>query len=388
MDMDRVFQNINILQGFGDREITSPHMRRAIGEWFRLFYCREGDEEFDPSLQIPYTVVRKLTRGVFSEYGAVSKGKATATVLAGLDACRDRAVELALVGGECFLKPATDGHSWFFRVLDRRDVLIFGRDAMGNITDIGTAEQSVAGRLHYTLLERRRLENRALTIENKLFCSAVEGQLGRQVPLQRHPLYAGLPEVFTFPEPMDSIGFVSVKNPAVNCIDGSFDGVSVYAPAVGRIRALARNEAQLRGEFERGQSRIVVSRDMLEDGQLKDHVFVGLDADPEQVGITVFAPELREQAYLSRKQAYLRDVENIIGLKRGILSQVEETYRTATEITTSQGEYALTIQDFQRMWERAAREAVALCRRLARAYGMAADEEQVDFTWGNGVLHD
>lgn len=386
--MDRVFQDINILQGFGGREVTSPQMRRAIGEWFRLFYCREGDENYDPSLQIPYTVVRKLTRGVFSEYETATEGKATKTILEGLDRCAVNAVELALVGGESFLKPVTDGRNWYFRVLDRRDVLIFARDAMGNIVDIGTAERSVAGRGYYTLLERRRLEDGRLTIENRLFRSAVEGQLGRPVPLGSHPLYAGLPESFTFPERMDCVGFVSVKNPATNCVDGSFDGVSVYAPAVGLIRALARNEALLSGEFERGQSRIVVSRDMLEDGQLRDNVFVGLDEAADRVGITVFAPELREQSYLSRKQAYLRDVENIIGLKRGILSQVEETHRTATEITTSQGEYALTILDFQRMWEGAAREAVRLCRRLGKVYGMATDEEKVDFKWGNGVLHD
>ena len=162
----------------------------------------------------------------------------------------------------------------------------------------------------------------------------------------------------------------------------------MYAPAVGLIRNLCRNEALLTGEFERGQSRIVVSADMLRDGALEDNVFVGLDESPADVGITVFSPELREQSYLNRKQAYLRDVENVIGLKRGLLSQVEAAQRTATEITSSQGEYSLAIMDFQRMWQRAVLGAVALCRTLGLMYGMEVDREKVELGWGNGVLFD
>lgn len=383
--MDSIFLNSGVELGFGAKDITSDSMGRAIEQWFRLFYGAGDGERFDPCLQIPYTVVRKLTRGVFSEFSAASDGPATAAILKGLDAVASRAVEMALVGGECYLKPVTDGKNWFFRLLDRRDVLIFGRDLLGNIVDIGTAERSVSGRNYFTLLERRRLQGDTLVIENRLFRSAIAGQLGRGVALSEHPLYAGLPERFEIPG-MKGVGFVTVKNPAANCVDGSFDGVSVYAPAVGLIRHLEENEAQLAEEFRRGQSRILVSRDLLTEGQLKDHVFVGLDEDPGQIGISIFAPELREASYLARKQAYLRDVENILGLKRGILSQVEAAQRTATEITSSQGEYALTILDFQRMWHRAVLEAVGLCRSLAAIYGMEADRQEVRLSWGDGLL--
>ena len=386
--MEEIMGMALLEDAFGCQDVTSPKMRQAIREWFRLYYDRNVREDYDPCLQIPYTVVRKLTRAVFSEYRTQCTGSCTGKILEGLNTCKSNAMELMLIGGECYLKPVTDGNSWSFRVMGRQQVLVFGRDVMGNVTDIGTAERSSLGKYTYTLLERRTLEQGRLVLRNRLFRSASPDGLGREVSLHCHPGYAALPERFVFPEKMEGIGLLRLKNPAVNCIDGGPEGISVYAPAVGLIRSLGRNEAELNGEFARGKSRIVVSADMLRDGILQDSIFVGLDEAPEDVGITAFAPPLRTDAYFARKQAYLRDLENIIGLKRGILSQVEAIERTATEITSSEGEYALAILDFQRAWQQLCLETVRVCRSLARCYGMETDEKPVDFFWGNGVLFD
>ena len=375
-------------EAFGACDVTSEKMRRAVEEWFRLYYEKSVKDDYDPCLQLPYVIVRKLTRAVFGEYSAQTTGAFTQSVLQGLDLCRESAVEQALIGGESYLKPVTDGKQWRFRVLNRQQVLIFGRDLSGDITDIGTVERSHWNGKYFTLLERRTLDKGTLVLRNQLFRSGTSGVVGKEVPLHSHPMYATLPAQYVFPVQMDNIGIWRMKNPAGNCIDGSLEGVSVYAPAVGLIRALGRNEAELSGEFSRGKSRIVVSADMLRNGKLSDSVFVGLDEDPQDAGITIFSPDLREGSYLARKQAYLRDVENIIGLKRGLLSQVEAVERTATEITSSEGEYALTIMDFQRMWQQAVHGCVQLCRQLGKVYAMETDQQEVLCQWGNGVLYD
>lgn len=179
-------------------------------------------------------------------------------------------------------------------------------------------------------------------------------------------------------------------------MDGSPDGVSVYAPAVGLIHNIDRSEAQLNGEFDRGQSRIIASADLLRRGRdgrrrLEDKLFVGIDDSPEAVGLTIFSPELREKSFLARKQDYLRSAENIIGLKRGLLSEVEAAERTATEVTSSAGDYNLTIIDFQQMFEAAVREAAGLCGVLGRLYHVPGAHdiapEDISIDWGNGVLY-
>lgn len=388
----------NIQMAFQAQDITSTAMKKAIEEWFQLYYLREPSKEEDSCEQVPHTIVKKLTKAVFSEYTATSKNAFAAQILDALKVVHGEAAQQAFIGGMSLLKPIPEKDGFSFAVVRRDSMLIFGRDPKGYLTDIGTWERTVRDRCYYTLLERRTVdENGYLTIKYALYRSYTDGDLGSAVPLATLPQYAAMQETYTFREPVRSVGLVPVCVPFENCVDGSKDAVSVYAPAVGKIRNLNRNEAQLNGEFERGKSRIVASSDYFRKDKngkraIADDVFVGLDDDPETVGIKIFSPALREASFLTRKQDYLRSIENIIGLKRGLLSEVEAVERTAKEITSSEGDYSLTITDLQKMWETAVKEVLRLCGILGRLYHVpgAADipDDAAVINWGNGVLYD
>lgn len=384
---------------FQAADTTSREMKSAIRKWNDLYFHREATEDSDPCQQIPYTIVRKLTKTAFSEYTASGKDAFVSGVLDALNKKKEYAMQMALIGGECGLKPIPTDKGFRFAVVSRPNVLMFGRDGDGNATDIGMAEHCVNGRFYYTLLERRTVGTGGyLTIENKLYRSQNAGTLGHNVPLATLPRYASLAEEYKFQKPVGSVGISWLKTPIANCVDGSQDGVSVYAAAVGLIENINRNEAQINGEFERGKSRIIASADMLEfdaDGKRKKlsaDVFTAVDEAPDEVGITIFSPALREQSFLERKTEYLRNVENVIGLKRGLLSEVEAAERTATEVTSSEGDYNLTIIEFQQMWETALREAVRLCGILGQMYHVPGahdvDDASIVVDWGNGVLFD
>ena len=355
MDLERL-----VSRYFGRGECSSAAMKRAVEQWYQLYFEDRAKEGYDPCLRLPYTIVRKLTSAVFAEYEGPAQ----------LQSVAREAVSHALIGGESYLKPLPGG--WI--VIPRTNVMVTVRSITGEPVEVFLAEQSVYNGKEYLLMERRYRAMDGLEIEHRLF------RENKQVRMSEHPAYEGLPE-HDFVSGVEGVGLVRVHTPMVNCIDGSREGVSVYAPAVGLLQRIAENEAQLAGEFKRGQSRLVVSRDMLRGGQLMDDTFISLDEDPDRVGITVFAPELREQSYLNRQQAYLRSVENAVGLKRGLLSQVEAVDRTATEITSSEGEYAATIRDFQKMWEQAAQQALEL-----RAQLEGREAEEVQISWGDGVL--
>ena len=383
-------------EAFGAWDRTGRTMRRAIEEWFSLYYRDVQSAKEDSCQRIAYSVVNKITRSVFGEYNAWSEEPFVARFLRELDDCRKEAMQLALVGGECYIKPCPQGNGFVFSLIPRSSVLIFGRDSRGMPTDMGMVERSVRDKYYYTLLERRRVDEHGyLTIENKLYRSLTQDVLGSKVNLSVHPQYAALAEEYRYEIPIGSVGLVRMKTPMINCVDGSQDGVSAFAAAVGLIRNIDRNEAQMNGEFRRGQSRIIASADLLrrnEQGQreLEDHLFVGLDEDPEQVGITIFSPQLREASFLARKQEYLRNVESIVGLKRGMLSNADMEERTATEITASSGDYTLTVLDFKQIWEDALKKTGALCCLLAKVYRMegAPEESGIHVDWGNGVLYD
>ncbi len=391
----------NIEDAFREKDITSMEMRQAVKTWMSMYFERTGPEDEDECQRLPVLVVNKLCKTVFAEYDITADGDMQSflhPLLRRLDTVRKKAIQQTFAGGECFIKPVLCRDGFDF-VTVRRDCFVpFARDAHGRITRAGTIQVTVENGKYYTLAERRSVgENGELTIESRLFVSHNADVLGAEIPLDTLPQYADLEPVAVIPN-IYNLGMVQIKTPLLNCVDGSDDGVAVYAPAARLIQNINRNERQLCREFENGASRIIASADMLVTGtdgrkRLTDDVFVGIDDDPETVGVTVYSPTLREASYLARKQEYLRNIESLIGLKRGILSEVEAAERTATEITSSQGDYNLTIQDFQEMWEAAVRELLETCIRLGTAYhlvsgGAFLPEKDVVIDWGDGVLYD
>ena len=398
--LSAIFSNqVTVEQALGAKDITTGAMRRAIEEWFRLYFETVPTAKEDPCQRIPYVVVNKLTKTTFSEYSAMVEDEFFAGCLERLDRARKKVMQNALIGGECYIKPVPTQDCFEFVPVRRDCYLVLARGTEGEATSVGTAEYTAEGGKYYTLLEKRTVDDAGwLTIETKLFRSEDKTILGGQVPLAVLAKYATLKPAVTLPEPVGGLGMALLRTPMVNCVDGSDDSVSVYAPAVGLIHNINRNEAQINGEFERGQSRIIASADMIEVDEsgerrrLVDDVFIGIDDSPDDVGITIFSPAFREQSFLARKTEYLRNVESQIGLKRGILSEVEAAERTATEVTSSEGDYNLSIIDLQQAWEAALRETLRLCAVLGHMYGLCQsaelDPDTLVVDWGNGVLYD
>ena len=385
-------------QAFGKADVTSPRMQAAVREWLTLYFGEPRREE-DPSDRLAVLIVSKLCRTVFSEYESRVAGPRAAELAPCLDrlnAVRARALQYALVGGECLLKPVPAGRG-FDLVPIRRDCYVpLGRDSRGGLTAVGTMELMRQGRGGYALLERRTAGEEGLTIETRLF-ELTDDALGRELPLAALPRTASLSPSLLLPG-VKGVGLATLRTPLLNCVDGGPDPVAVYAPAVGLIHAVARLEHQLGRELENGASRVFASEDLLRQDPagrraLEDDLFVGLPDDPANVGVTVYSPALRVEQYLARKQDLLRSCESLIGLKRGILSEVEDTERTATEVSSSSGDFSLTVRDFQLMWDAAAREAMALCDALGRVYGLWRGESfdpaaDLVVDWGDGVLFD
>lgn len=393
-------QATSLESAFGSRDCTSLAMRNAIDVWFKLYYDRIPTKHSDPCQRIAYTVVNKLTKTCFGEYKASSKDEFVHGIIDALDDRKRTSMQMVLTGGEAFLKPIPLADGWAFNVIRRDNVLVFGRDATGEPNDIGTTERSTKGRYFYTLLERRIVDGYGrLTIRNQLYRAESVGALGRPVPLSELPQYAALVPEYTYTEPLGGLGLIHMRTPIENTVDGSPDGVAVYAAAVDLIRNIDINEAQINGEFDRGESKVFASADLMKrdkDGKrrFEDSVFVALDDAPENVGVTIFSPALREQSFLNRKREYLRNVETIIGIKRGLLSEVEAAERTAKEVTSSEGDYNLTITDLQEVWTNAVHDALKLCGVLGKLYKVKGahdipePEGIVTIDWGNGVLFD
>ena len=133
-------------QAFGRGDVTGPKMQAAIREWFDLYFGRAFPGE-DPADRLPVLIVSKLCRAVFAEYESrLAPGGAKAGWMAGnlraLDAVKGRAMQAALVGGECLLKPVPAGQGFAFVPVRRDCFAPLGRDAEGRLQAVGTMEHS------------------------------------------------------------------------------------------------------------------------------------------------------------------------------------------------------------------------------------------------------
>lgn len=382
----------NFSDAFGVKDITTAEMQEAIKLWLTMYFDHK-DKELDECQRLPVLIVNKLVKTAFSEYSASSENTFAQSVLEDIEKTRRAAFQQMLISGECLIKPVPTADGFIF-VPIRRDCFVpLSRNEHGELTSVGTAELTVEGGDYYTLLERRTAGN-ALTIETKLFRSGDAGTLGTEVPLASLAKYANLQPIMQLP--VAGLGLASLKSPLYNTVDGSFDGVSIYAPAADLIARINRNEQQLCNEFELGRARIMVSDDLIKrDGngnkRVVDDVFTRFDGDPQDFGLTIFSPAFREQSYLARKTEYLRNIESLIGFKRGILSDVESAERTATEITSSDGDYNLTIIDLQGVWTQAVRDLLVICSALGEIYRInghsTIDPDEAVFDYGDGVLY-
>lgn len=396
-------------QAAGLKDTCTAAMQAAVREWFELFFMREavkGKEE-DPAQRIPYTITNKLTKACFAEYDSsfTENGTGKTAWLDGqrslIDAEKQDVLQWVMVGGEGFLKPAPDGTGRLAYHVVRRDCYnVLARGPRG-ITDVLMSERSRAGSDCYTLLERRTVDGSGyLTIRYKLYVSENSSTLGHEVRLDSLPQYAALAPEHTYSVPFGGLGMAYVRMPMANTVDGSPDGVSIYESAVQLIHNIYKNEYLLGREFELGRSRIIVGADKLitpdpEGGvmRLKDDVFVGLDGETSGAGIDIFSPVLRDESFERRKQSYLKACENVIGLKRGLLSDVEAMERTAKEITSSEGDYSLSIIDLQRMWYNALSETLRISDLWGQTLGFCSSqavdiEHLLSVNWGNGILYD
>ena len=100
--INAIFNNTvdSFADAFKANDRTSTYMRDAINLWFGLYFTQGKTETSDPCQQIPFTIVRKLSKAVFSEYEAKSKDifaqaekRMAGELRAALDAADDGAQE-------------------------------------------------------------------------------------------------------------------------------------------------------------------------------------------------------------------------------------------------------------------------------------------------------
>ncbi len=250
-------------QAFGKSDVTSVKMRAAVREWFDLYYGvpRAGE---DTAPRVAALIVGKLCRTVFAEYETRLPPEAPDPLrrsLSALNAAAKTAMQYALVGGECLLKPVPRDGAFDFAAIRRDCYVPLARDAHGSLLAVGTMERhSVDGR-QYALLERRTAGADGLTIETRLF--ELNGQtLGRCVPLATLPACAELVPQLVLPG-VQGRRAGRAENAADELCGRQHRRGQHLRPGGGSAARTGPCEEQLNAEFANGASRVFASEDLL-----------------------------------------------------------------------------------------------------------------------------
>ena len=392
----KTLNNSDIQTAFKVSDTTTTEMQTRLDMCRQAYYRAIKSVDKNAALNLPFTIVNKLTKTMFSECTITANDDFYKDFIKQVNKKKTEIMSKLLYGGSVILKPyVTPSDKLGFVVVARENYIPVGRDFDGNLIEVILSEVTEKGACYYTLLEKRKITNNGCLIEYKLFESEIKGVLGKQINLSY--LYSDMPESFMLDT--DSLGLIEIKTPLLNDIDTSRDGIPVFEPALEIIDLCNENEAQLKDEFKLGQSRIIVSDDMFRKNSLgepvvTDKVFVSLDLDPAEQsgsGITIFNPELREQSYIARKNEYLRAIESVIGLQRGLLSDVNQQEKTAKEIGSSEASYNLTIVDFQNCFKTGIEELAGVWADFGKIYKIKGakdyEDELISFDFGDGVLY-
>ena len=133
------------------------------------------------------------------------------------------------------------------------------------------------------------------------------------------------------------------RNPLENKVDESACGVSAFEAAKRRIRKADIQAARFDWEFDSGERAIHVDDRALKQGatgkklaKFNDRLYRGLNLEDKDKDLfKEYSPEMRDEAFKRGLEEYKREIEFIVGLAYGDLSNVNEVQKTAEEIKTS-----------------------------------------------------
>ena len=319
------------------------------------------------------------------------------------------ALEKALALGGMIIKPYMNDGNVYLDFTYQGDFCPLAFDDDGNIIDIAFFDQFTSGKYVFTKVERQTFsqKNKMVVIENKAFKAEIkkaddeeEQQLGKEIQLAEVERWANISQEPVTIESVEKPLYGYFKVPVSNNIDMKSPlGISLFSPAVPLIQRADEQFSRLDWEYKGGQLAIDVDTTAVsyKDGyygtmvamdDLQDRLYRRLEMGKDDT-YQAWAPALRDQNYINGLNVYTNKIEDMIGLARGSLSQVESEARTATEIKLLKQRTYITVSAIQDALENALIDTIYAVNAFASLYSLSSDGEYVtNIEWKDSILTD
>lgn len=436
----------------GCKTLVTDRMQHAIEGWYDaaingLPLSRDTETL---SLGLPAVICNELARLTTLELEAKVEGSPRADWINAklqriLVPRRRRKFALALALGSGVWKPCQSGQDIGISFCNASQYFPVAHDIEGSLTEgvfIETIQEddNVYHRMEWLhVLERRSdlrdaeldlLEDYRLDPPTKFPCvqvielafrSATNSSLGSPEELSIRPEWDEL-EPVAYLTGLEKLPVGYFVTPIVNTVEPDSElGAAMFEPARCQIIDADEQYTRLDWEYEGGELAVDTADSYLKPaaaGQKlsraealreygvppqaidstaprhRERLFHGLDVNTGILQNTpfyqVFSPALRDSSYLTGLNQYLRNVESHAGLSFGVLSQVADVEKTATEIVSSKQKLYATVSDLQAAMEDALRGLIdALDYWADHTPGAPGrGKRNVSFKWDDSIILD
>ena len=377
----------------------SDKMSYAIALWTKL-YKNHADwlNEDTKSLNLPSSIATELARLVTVEMKSEISGSIRADYLNEqymriLPDLRN-VTEYACAKGGIILKPYISGEGINVDYVQADSFIPTCFDSSGDITGAVFMDKKYKGNKIYTRLEYHRFEKSKYVIDNRVYVSTSESDIGKRTSLKEVEEWADLSPTASI-DGLDKPLFAYFKMPMANPIDGaSHIGVSVYAKAIELIKQADIQFSRLLWEFESGERALYV-----DDMALKRDSTTGKYEIPnkrlyrmlnsDESLFEDWTPTLREENIISGLNTILRKIEFNVGLAYGTLSDVNYADKTAEEIRSSKERSYVHVCDIQNALKTALSDLIYAMDVLATLYSLAPQGEyDISFEFDDSIVAD
>lgn len=323
----------------------SNAMIDAINDWQRMLNGQaDWITDYVTSLRIESGICREFADAVLVEMETSISNERLDKVYQRCIADLNENLQDGIGLGSLIIKPlGPDGAE--FVTADNFVPISFRGDGTPN--DVGfLARKRIGENDYFTRFERHYLINGGLAIETKCFHSQSESDIGIVCSLEEVPEWSNIdPGPVIYPG-MTQMDFGYYRNPIKNKIDGSKCGVSIFDSARELICKADVQGARLDWEFESGERAIHVDSRALKKGQsggrfglgkLNKRLYRGLELEDgkDKELLKEYSPEMRDEAFKRGLEERKREIEFVVGLAYGDLSDVQTVEKTAAEVKAS-----------------------------------------------------
>ena len=283
------------------------------------------------------------------------------------------------------------GRKIYVDTITKDRVFITGQQGDDITQLLALADIKEIGNTTYTRWTEYSVEDGAYVIRNKAMKEATD------IPLTDVDAWANIePEVRITGVERLPIGIF--KCPAGGRRPDTPTGVPITFGCKPTMDKIANTLNDIEVEFKRKKTKVFADRSLLKptydaNGNLiksdfDDDLFVKFGAS-DNFTTEIFSPDFRESAYFTKLTSHMEMLEKEIGVSKGILTALETSGATATEIRRATYSTFCLVDDIRREYEKYIKDLAYGVEVLASAFGMARNSEyDVSIDWSYAMLED